>query len=304
MKKIKFKKILKYVLIAYISLTIIICLGAIIKYNLDLNAYINKGEPSFQTQKNTSLNTGTEVYVVGSMHFETNNFKRDDLYDYINKVSPSIILYESDKQTVNRMVNRTDFINQLISSFKKANKVESFVVHKYVKHNPESKVIGFEWEERDQFHSTHNYRKNMSKLIGKARKLYKEKALSNNESKTLNEYFAINKKYYNLGNSKTIYDINNKFVDSIIRERQEFVYNKIPEILITKELSNDLKEFAPIHMKYWDKRNKAMVDNIINQIKNYPNHRIVVLTGYSHRYYLIDKLKKMEKKFNFFVRPI
>ena len=189
MKRIQFKKILKYFLIAWISLTIIICVGAIIKYNLDLNTYINQEELSLQSQKNTSLITGTEVYVVGSMHFETNNFKRDDLYAYINKVSPSIILYESDSQTVNRMVNRTDFWRQLTGSFNKKNPVEKFLALRYLKNHPESEVLGYEWEERDLFHSKHNYRKNMGKLIGTAIKLKKENLLSNEESEIMNDFF-------------------------------------------------------------------------------------------------------------------
>ncbi|MDU8886814.1 hypothetical protein RXV94_11635 [Yeosuana sp. MJ-SS3] len=303
MKKINFTKILKNFVIAWISLTIIICVGAIIKYNLDLNEYINQDEPDVQAQKH-SIKNGTEVYVVGSMHFETNNFKRDDLYTYINKVAPSIILYESDKQTANRMVNRTDFFNQLMSSFKKGNKVESFVAIRFLKHHPEAKVFGYEWEDRDRFHFKHNYRKNMGKLIGLAHKLNREKALSNQESKIMSDYHEVRKRYNNLGNSKTLYDFNNPITDSIINIRQTYVYHIIPEILKSKELSDDLKEFLPFHMNYWDTRNMAMVNNIVNQIKNNPNKRIVVLTGYSHRYYLIGELKKLEEEFNFSVKPI
>ena len=303
MKKIKFKKILKYFLIAYISITVIICLGAIIKYNLDLNSYINQDEPDVKAQKH-SIKNGTEVYVVGSMHFETNNIKRDDFYTYISKVSPSIILYENNAQTVNRMVKRTDFLNQMMSSFKKGNKVESFVVHRYLKHHPESKVLSYDWEERDRFHFKHNYRKNMGKLIGMAHKLNREKVLSNQDSKIMRDYNEIIKKMYNLGNSKTVYDFNNPIADSIIRARQEYAYNKIPQILKTKELSDDLEKFLPVHMSYWDTRNMAMVNNIVNHIKNNPNKRIVVLSGYFHRYYLIDELKKLEEELNFSVKAI
>ena len=303
MKKIKFKKILKYFLIVWISLTIIICLGAIIKYNLDLNAYINQDEPDVQAQKH-SIKNGTEVYVVGSMHFETDNIKRDDFYTYISKVSQSIILYENNAQTVNRMVKRTDFLNQMMSSFKKENKVECFVAHRYLKHHPECKVLSYDWQERDRFHFKHNYRKNMGKLIGMAHKLNREKILSNQESKIMNDYDKISKKMYNLGNSKTVYDFNNPIADSIIRVRQEYAYNKIPQILKTKELSDDLEKFLPVHMSYWDTRNMAMVKNIVNHIKNNPNKRIVVLTGYFHRYYLIDELKKLEEELNFSVKAI
>lgn len=82
------------------------------------------------------------------------------------------------------------------------------------------------------------------------------------------------------------------------------MYHKIPQILKTKELSDELREFLPVHMSYWDTRNKAMVNNIVNQIKKNPNKRIVVLNGNSHRYYLIDELKKLEEEYDFSVKPI
>ena len=304
MKKVKFKKILKHIFIGWVSLTIILFVGAIIKYNSELNGYINTKDNVIQTNKNIALTNETEVYILGSMHFETNSFKRDDLFTYVNKVSPSIILYESDKQTVNRMVNRTDFFNQFMNAFQNGKRVENFVALKYLKHHPKASVIGYEWEERDQFHFEHSYQKKSSELLGKVLTFNKKGTLSDKESKIINDFLSIDKKYFNIGNSKTIYDFNNPIADSIIRIRQEFVYNKIPKILSTKELSDDLKEFIPIHANYWDTRNMAMVNNIIKQIKNNPNKKIVVFTGYSHRYYLIDELKKREEELGFSVKPI
>ena len=68
-----------------------------------------------------------------------------------------------------------------------------------------------------------------------------------------------------------------------------YVYKEIPEIAKERNELAAFKDFIPIHMEYWDKRNKAMAANIINQIKLNPNKKIAVLTGYSHRYYLIEK---------------
>ena len=64
----------------------------------------------------------------------------------------------------------------------------------------------------------------------------------------------------------------------------------------------EYKDYLPRHIEYWDLRNKAMTANILNQIILNPNKRIVVLTGYSHRYYLIDELKKYEDELNFSVK--
>lgn len=63
------------------------------------------------------------------------------------------------------MVKRTDFFKQLVSAFKKGNKVESFVTLKYINHHPECKVLPFEWEERDAYHAKHNYNSTLSQMI-------------------------------------------------------------------------------------------------------------------------------------------
>ena len=42
-----------------------------------------------------------------------------------------------------------------------------------------------------------------------------------------------------------------------------------------------------------------MVSNIIKYCNNYKNKKIIVLTGFYHKYYLTQELKKKEKEFDF-----
>lgn len=298
----KFLKYLKYIVLTWLLLTFLVCVGAIIKYNFDLNSYINQEDAGLHSHTNEPLGNETEVYVVGCVHFETDKIKRDDIYNYLSEISPSVILYESDTKTVNRMLKRTDFFRQFASTFKKGNKVESFVSLRYIKHHPKSQVLPFEWEERDAFHFKHKIQKNSSKLLGSAIRLNRENLLSSQESEVMNEFLEMNKKYNEIGRAETVYDINNPVTDSIIRIRQSYVYKTVPEIVKEREELGDLEDFVPIHMEYWDTRNKAMVKNIINQIKLNPNKKIAVLTGYSHRYYLIDELKKYQEELDFSVK--
>ncbi|WP_224490703.1 hypothetical protein [Robertkochia flava] len=298
----KILKYLKYIIAAWLLLTLVICAGGVIKYNIDLNRYIDQEGPKEKRNKPNSLSKETEVYVVGSVHFETDKIKRDDIYNYVDNISPSVILYENNTKTVKRMVNRTDFWGQLMSSFKKGNKVESFVSLRYKKHHPGSEILPFEWEERDAYHAKHNLATNSSKLLGSAIRLNRENLLSSEESAIMDQFQEINKKYNEIGNTETVYDINNSHTDSIIRIRQSYVYKTIPEMVKERNDLAAFKDFLPIHMEYWDTRNKAMTANILNQIKVHPNKRLVVLTGYSHRYYLIDELKKYEDELNFSVK--
>ena len=298
----KFIKYLKYLLIIFLSISVLIILGGIIKYNIDLNNYINQATPEVSANNNNSSSQGTEVSIVGSVHFETTGIKRDDLYRYLDSISPTVILYESvDAKDVKRMVNRTDFFYQLQNTLKNSPKVESFVTLKYVVNHSGTEVFHYDWEERNAYHFKHNYRATSSKMLRAVLKLYRENQLTDEESAIIKEYLNLNKELQGIGRQGSVNDLNSLRTDSIIRNRQWYVYKNIPEIIKNRKDLEEFKDFAGVHMEYWDIRNKAMVENILNQIKRNPNKKIVVLNGFYHRYYLVDELKKYESEFNFSV---
>lgn len=295
-------KYIKYIIITFLVLFLLINIGVIIKYNLDLNTYINHKEPERSISNRDSSSHATEVYVVGSVHFETDNFKRDDLYVYLDSISPDIILYEGGKNSVNRMMNRTDFFMQIMYTFSKKNNVESYVTLKYVNDHPQTKVLPYEWEERDSYHFKHDYRSRSAEMIGSLIKLYRQNLTSSSESSIIEEFDALNKELNKIGSYGTVQEINNQNTDSIARNRQLYMYVYLPEIIKQRKELEEYEDFLPIHTQYWDIRNKAMASNILKQIKLNPNKRIVVLNGFYHRYYLIEELKKQEAELNFSIK--
>jgi hypothetical protein len=42
--------------------------------------------------------------------------------------------------------------------------------------------------------------------------------------------------------------------------------------------------------EFWNTRNQTMAKNIIRVAERYPNKKIVVLTGFLHRYYIISEI--------------
>ncbi|OCA77648.1 hypothetical protein BBH99_11505 [Chryseobacterium contaminans] len=46
---------------------------------------------------------------------------------------------------------------------------------------------------------------------------------------------------------------------------------------------------------FWDLRNQTMAQNIYNTTVKHPHKKIVVLTGFLHRYYLIKELNRLNK---------
>ena len=100
----------------------------------------------------------------------------------------------------------------------------------------------------------------------------------------------------------TVVSINSLQMDSILRMRQSYTYKHLPEIAKNSTRLTEYADFIPIHMEYWDLRNKTMAQNILKHIQKNPNAVIVVLNGFYHRYYLLDELKKYETEYNFSVQ--
>lgn len=86
--------------------------------------------------------------------------------------------------------------------------------------------------------------------------------------------------------------INSDGFDSIIKIKHLVWYEMMPQVL---EKYNGYKEAASdLHFlkDQWQERNKIMANNIINVANNYPEKRLVVITGCEHRYILRDLLKQ------------
>lgn len=59
----------------------------------------------------------------------------------------------------------------------------------------------------------------------------------------------------------------------------------------TKKLKKWLK-FAELRKEYWNKRNKAMADNIIKYYNEFKDKKIIILVGNDHKYALLEILKE------------
>jgi hypothetical protein len=118
----------------------------------------------------------------------------------------------------------------------------------------------------------------------------------------IDSFLVINKTLVTIDKNATINQINNFKTDNILKERQNFIYKKIPEIARNKQELNKYFDFIPFHESYWETRNKAMTQNILEQIKLNPHKKIVVLNGFYHRYYLIDELRKYETDYDFMLK--
>jgi len=294
-------KITKRILVVVLLLITMIVIGGIAKYNIELNRYIAKENTTRPKRPSISLPERTEVHIVGTVHFETDSIKRPDLYSYVDSIGPDVILYEGDASTVHRIAKKRDYFFQLVAAFGNQSEMEKAIVHKYMARNAHCILLPYEWKLRYKYHRKHRLSKMSKKLINAVIRMYRHGQLTDDQSNTIKKFLELNKVLVAIDNNATIDEINSPVTDSILERRQEYIYEHIPEIALDRKELSEYLDFVPIHMYYWDTRNKAMAQNILKQIKLNPNKVIVVLNGFYHRYYLIRELKKYERALNFSV---
>jgi len=66
----------------------------------------------------------------------------------------------------------------------------------------------------------------------------------------------------------------------------------------------EFRAFYQVNEQYWDIRNQAMARNIARYAALYPGRRLVVLSGFNHRYYLRRELLKRAAKLHFRLREL
>lgn len=272
------------------------------KYNKDLNEFKANAIVKANSSHNKLKDQGTEVHIVGTMHFETDQYSRLDLYNYIDSISPSVILSESTTRTMKRILNKNhDFYFRILNARKDRNDIERPVSLRYIENYPNCRLLPYEWELRNKYHRKHKLVKKSKYIINTIIRLGQDQQLDQEGTAIVNRFLKLYKHLLPIEEKASIYDINTISMDNSLRERQKYAYDSIPQLGIDRVELADYADFLPIHMAYWDTRNKAMVANILKQIKLNPNKVIVVMNGYYHRYYLIEELRKYETEYDFTV---
>ena len=90
------------------------------------------------------------------------------------------------------------------------------------------------------------------------------------------EFKRIMEEYMEAGRKSAV-PFNSDEYNNIVKTKQDFQKKSNPDI----------------HKIVWEKRNEAIVNNIVNVIKNNPDSKILVIFGAEHIYWLKNELSKM-----------
>ncbi len=233
----------------------------------------------------------TEIIIFGIVHQATENFDGEDMLKILDQVRPDVILFE---HPISWPAEEFSKIIQKIEN----PTLETIMVKKYLDENPSVLLRYFDKENRDKYYIETRYferqkafNKKLEDLITKS-KSNDSISLPNEQISMLLNYDKLNKslskEYSRVINSTvadSIYAIKHNYFNASFLKFTE----NVPEL-------KQFKEYIISRQKYWEKRNQAMVKNIIKYAEEFQGKKIIVVTGCEHRYYLRNELKESKKQ--------
>ncbi len=234
-----------------------------------------------------------ELIIIGNVHQAAANYNADTLYTILEKIKPDIILHEIDSSFFTK-----DFKFKYPSTGNEQNASK-----KYLKKYPRTLIRPFEFEGRNQYRRAEGMVPTDNLTIQLIDSLYQAGELSPQENVIVKTYYQLTEQLEVIA-AKPPKHFNNPKTDSICEQRQHFQHKKLTQITSKRQEFASRFVIKPnggrisyrdgyqLWADFWDLRNKAMAKNIIKIAKQNPGRRIVVLTGFAHRYYLLEELKK------------
>ncbi|WP_196889569.1 hypothetical protein [Aureivirga sp. CE67] len=245
-----------------------------------------------KTEK-THTEKPTELIVIGTLHKPVPNFNGDTLYQILEKLQPDFILHEIDSAA-------------FTSDFKFKNNYgenEGTASRMYIKKHPETQLRPFEFEGRNEYRREKGMRPTDKYTLRLVDSLNKANLLTEEESEIATTYKnAIEP--LKVEAAKSPEHFNNPKTDSLCERRQFYQYQMIPKITnVREEFANrfltkpngekiSYRDGYQLWANFWDTRNQTMAKNIMKITEQNKGKKIVVLTGFMHRYYLRKELKK------------
>lgn len=239
----------------------------------------------------------SNLLILGTLHSGGKKVNSESIYNVLVNFKPDIILLEVESDLFEKE-------NILKSSFDGSDNNEFKAVLKYQKEHPNVQLKPAELENKNVF------RKNLG-IYSEAgfvfNKIYELDSLNKLNAKEKSILLKLDK-YDNLVNKIANEDLsvmNSKYSDDTVDSLMYYQYHK------TKEIVNNHPEFEKYRLvsskkdtisfkNYFNnwadfegtQRNEGIAKNVIKYYKTNPNKRIILLTGFKHRFFVRNYLLK------------
>lgn len=253
---------------------------------------------------NYSFAQKTEVIVIGNIHQPVPNYNSDTLLTILQKLKPDFLLQEIDHS----------FFNADYTFKKPPTENEGIASAKYIQEHPKTKMRPFDFEGRNEYRKINGFNPTEGLAIKLLDSLYHKGKLTKRQARIYKKYNDLLEPL-KIAASKDPVAFNNPDNDRQSELRQYYQYQKLLSVMQNRSEFSDTYFSKPdgnkisyvkgfqLASEFWDLRNKTMAINIFKIAKDNPGKKIIVLTGFMHRYYLIRELKmKAEKNKNIVIK--
>lgn len=227
------------------------------------------------------VSTAPEILILGTVHNGNKKITHHTLFDILNKYQPDLILKETE--------NDYEYVFGLFTAYRlkiASPSMEQLALQKFKRHNKTLPVLGFDITIKPR----KNYIKNLIKLYDQFHEALYAAKKNPNDSMLYSNYTKLSNEYYNQYMFETISFINQDSVFSkarLVHQMEDDITKLGSNYISDKKLVDAYKA----DNDFWITRNEYMGNKIVEITKQRNPKRIVVITGLSHKYYLLDKLK-------------
>lgn len=234
-----------------------------------------------------SVSHSQEVYLIGTAHEERNYINPDSLLNIFNKKQPDLLLLELEYIHFTKDF-RFDTSKYSLEDFLTSN--ENIAAYKY-QQQCKAELRPFDLNGRHDFYKKEDYNNKENKLFTEMMNLYKRDKLSESCKIDFEILLAALGSYSDL-NFNSLKEANSDVATRFISLKNKINFEMMISIVKrTKRLKHWLP-FAELRSGYWDKRNKAMAENIIRYANEFKGKKIIVMVGNDHKYALLELLKQ------------
>lgn len=238
------------------------------------------------TSHSIHLENDTELFVIGTVHESTDSFNSDTLLNILNRIRPDVILIESYSSYFTPDFRLNDDV--------KYEFLETSAVTEYLKRNS-AELRPYDISGRDKFLDDKKRLSAESDFFNDISVLKENGSLSKEADQIYEKIFSMMNTAGDLSYSAASF-INSREGSSKIDTINYFTYDGLGLLIsLTPELEK-YRAYWDKECSYNEKRNKAMLRNILKIAGYYEGKRIVVLCGFAHKNFLINGINKSKNK--------
>ncbi|MGB4771984.1 MAG: ChaN family lipoprotein [Chitinophagaceae bacterium] len=247
----------------------------------------------------------TDVILVGTKHTPHTGYHSDSLLKVVVNLKPDVVLIEHDSvsgifktgqfKPIPRWIK---YLSRITGRSK--NDIEGNMIHKLYREFPQVIVkpidVALNGPERDK------YRKEFIRLEN-VFEVGMSSAFDNKEMSPYRANLHLKREQLRTQMSKRMYstlqEFNTDSTTEIIRQLQTLEESHIKSLVDSVPSLQPFSKRVYQMLENWQLRDKVMAQQIQRYISAYPSKRIVVISGFFHRYYQIDHLVPKREEMNF-----